>query len=143
WRGRAGQGMFRQRDIPLEHFSAFAEDGVHLISLQKGAEPEYLAAAIGRPVYDPGADFDQSHGAFMDTAAIMMNLDLVITSDTSLPHLAGAVGVGVLLGCAYVVSGRCMRERTDSPGYPRARLSRQQAAGDWHGVFQAIRGALT
>ena len=72
--------------------------GVRLISLQKGAGREELAQAREHfPVVDLGDEVDQAHGAFMDTAAIMMNLDLVITSDTAVPHLAavpGGSGVG-------------------------------------------------
>src|SRR5204863_5070409 len=112
-------------------------------SLQKGAAPPELAAVSDRPIYYPGDDLDESHGAFMDTAAIMMNLDLVITSDTSLPHVAGALGVPVWIALPFVASWQWMRDRSDSPWYPTARLFRQRSAGDWNGVFEEIRAELS
>ena len=68
------------------------------------------------------------HGAFMDTAAIMMNLDLVITSDTSVAHLAGALGVPVWVVLPFVPDWRWLLDRSDSPWYPTMRLFRQKDA---------------
>jgi hypothetical protein len=141
WRGRAGVGVFRVRDIPLSQFAPLASENVSLISLQKGATEEELRS-VGRPVYFPGEDMDVSHGPFMDTAAIIGNLDLVITSDTSTPHLAGALGVPVWVAMPFVASWQWMRDRTDSPWYPTARLFRQPAAGDWDGVFLQMAAEL-
>ncbi len=78
----------------------------------------------------------------MDTAAIMMNLDLVITSDTSVAHLAGALGVPVWVALPYVPDWRWQLDRCDSPWYPTMRLFRQKKAGDWVDVFEEIREAL-
>ena len=78
----------------------------------------------------------------MDTAAVMKNLDLVITSDTSVPHLAGALGVPVWVALPFVPDWRWLWDRSDSPWYPTMRLFRQKKAGDWEGVFEEIRAAL-
>src|SRR5439155_13514149 len=116
--------------------------GVQFISLQKGSGPE-LAAAKGRvPVVDPGDNIDEANGAFMDTAAIMMNLDLVITSDTSIAHLAGALGAAVWVALPLVPDWRWLLDRSDSPWYPTMRLFRQKNPGDWAGVFKEMHTAL-
>src|SRR5205823_3763563 len=103
WQGRPGQGGFRKRDIALEYFATLAQlPGVSLVSLQKGEGRDELVTASERlPILDLGADFDTVHGSFMDTAAIMKNLDLVISSDTAVPHLAGALGLPVWLALPY------------------------------------------
>ena len=132
--------------------------GVRLISLQKqeGASGGPALAAQAGPTLQAEAEssfalrasvvelgeFDTVHGAFMDTAAVMMNLDLVITSDTSVAHLAGALGVSVWVALPYVPDWRWLLEREDSPWYPTMRLFRQKKAGDWEGVFERIREAL-
>ncbi len=87
-------------------------------------------------------EIDTEHGAFMDTAAIMMNLDLVITSDTSVAHLAGALGVPVWVALPFVPDWRWLLDRSDSPWYPTMRLFRQKRLGDWKGVFGEIEAAL-
>jgi hypothetical protein len=88
------------------------------------------------------AEIDTAHGAFMDTAAIMMNLDLIITSDTSIAHLAGGLGVPVWVTLPFVADWRWLLERGDSPWYPTMRLFRQKTTGDWAGVFEEICAAL-
>ncbi len=89
-----------------------------------------------------GDDVDQANGAFMDTAAMMMNLDLVITSDTAVPHLAGALGVPVWVALPFVPDWRWLLDRSDSPWYPTMRLFRQKERGNWQGVFEEIQKAL-
>jgi tetratricopeptide (TPR) repeat protein len=151
WQGRGGRGDYRQRDIPLECFASLAQvPGVRLISLQKG--PRVGAADQGVATFElagegqPGildlGDIDQTRGAFMDTAAIMMNLDLVITSDTSTPHLAGALGVPVWVALPFAPDWRWLLDRSDSPWYPTMRLFRQKSPGDWKSVFEEIEAAL-
>ena len=127
WQGRQGVGPWRQRDLPLEQFAALAAiPGVRLISLQHGEARAELEAVRDRvPIVDLGPDVDREAGAFMDTAAIMMNLDLVITSDTAVPHLAGALGVPVWVALPFVPDWRWLLEREDSPWYPTMRLFRQ------------------
>jgi len=142
WHGRAGDGMFRRRDIPIECLAPIAQmPGARLVSLQKGDGRKELAGA-GFPIFDPGDDVDTVHGPFMDTAAIIMNLDLVITSDTSVPHLAGALGVPVWVALPFVPDWRWLLNRQDSPWYPTMRLFRQKARGDWTTVFEEIHSAL-
>ncbi len=80
------------------------------------------------PVLDLSTRLDQAAGAFMDTAAIMMNLDLVITSDTAVPHLAGALGVPVWMPVSALPEWRWLLDREDSPWYPTMRLFRQRTA---------------
>ena len=93
-------------------------------------------------IVDLGDDVDTVRGAFMDTAAIMMNLDLVITSDTAIAHLAGALGVPVWVALPFVPDWRWLLDRSDSPWYPTMRLFRQKTSGDWAGVFREIEAAL-
>ncbi len=82
-------------------------------------------------------------GPFVDTAAVMKNLDLVITSDTSIAHLAGASGVKVWVALSSSPDWRWMLKREDSPWYPGVmRLFRQEKPGDWDGVFNRIAEAL-
>ena len=78
----------------------------------------------------------------MDTAAAIMNLDLVIGCDTAVTHLAGAFGAAVWVAYCHVPDWRRLLDRGDCPWYPTMRLFRQQSPGDWPGVFAAIRAAL-
>ena len=111
---------------------------MRLIALQKVCAGGVAEVRRQFAVIDLGDEVDQSAGAFMDTAAIMMNLDLVVTSDTAVPHLAGALGVPVWLALPFVPDWRWMLDRCDSPWYPTMRLFRQQQRGNWHGVFDQI-----
>src|SRR5204863_775946 len=129
----------RERSIPLNAVAKLASiPGVQLISLQKGEGQAELASVRSHySIIDLG-DFDTAHGPFMDTAAIMKNLDLVVTSDTSIAHLAGALGVPVWVALPYVCDWRWLLDRSDSPWYPTMRLFRQQHPGDWQSVFEAV-----
>jgi len=75
-------------------------------------------------------------------AAVMTNLDLIITSDTSIAHLAGALGRPAWIALKYVPDWRWMLDREDSPWYPTARLFRQRLAGDWEGVIASVSDEL-
>jgi Flp pilus assembly protein TadD len=144
WRGQAGPPPYRRRHIPVEKFAALTEvSGVQLVSLQKGEDPSASATAEGKlTIFNPGDDIDQANGPFMDTAAIMKNLDLVITADTSIAHLAGALGVPVWVALPFAADWRWLRDRSDSPWYPTMRLFRQPAPNDWTSVFKEIQSAL-
>ena len=144
WQGNTLHHGDRCRSIPLACFAPLAQvPGVHLISLQKGKGTLQLAAVGDRfPVVDWGDSLDEAAGRFVDTAALMMNLDLVITSDTSIAHLAGALGVRVWLAVASTPDWRWLLDRPDSPWYPTMRLFRQQTRGDWQSVFDRIATAL-
>jgi hypothetical protein len=145
WQGSPTFAEDKWRSIPLTDFAALAEvPGVQLISLQKGPGTEQLPEFKGRvPVLDLGPDIDSSAGAFMDTAAIMKNLDLVITSDTAMAHLAGGLGVAVWVALSYMPDWRWLLDRSDSPWYPTMRLFRQPSPGDWSSVFVSMKSALT
>src|SRR3954470_23356788 len=93
-------------------------------------------------MFRPDLDYDTTSGPFMDTAALMMNLDLVITSDTSVPHLAGGLGVPVWLALPYAADWRWLIDRDDSPWYPTMRIFRQRKPGDWSEVFERITAEL-
>ena len=89
-----------------------------------------------------GNDFDSGPDAFLDTAAIMENLDLVITADTSIAPLAGALGRPTWVALKLGADWRWLLDRNDSPWYPTARLFRQDRPGDWSGVIDRVRAAL-
>ena len=132
------------RHVPLGAFAPLSRvPGVTLISLQKGAGLEQLAdLPAGMTVATLGTEFDAGPDLFVDTAAVMMKLDLVVTSDTAVAHLAGALGRPVWVALRHVPDWRWMLLRADSPWYPSARLFRQTTAGDWDGVFVRIAAAL-
>jgi Flp pilus assembly protein TadD len=123
----------------LEHIAGLP--GVRLIGLQKNAGAEQL------DTLPPGMrieryDFDKGPDAFLDTAAIMANCDLVISADTAPAHLAGALGVPTWVALKHVPDWRWFLTRDDSVWYPSLRLFRQPATGDWASVFAAMQAAL-
>lgn len=113
--------------------------GVKLYCLQKMTGEEQLKNIpddFNLHVFE--GDFDNSHGRFMDTAAVMKNLDLVLTVDTSVAHLAGGLGVPVWLILPEPADWRWMLRETDSPWYPHMRLFRQPEPEDWDSVIQTV-----
>ena len=97
WQAWHDGRMYVRRSIPLAQFAPLARvPGVQLISLQKGPGSEQVKQ-VGFPVLDFGDRLDEAAGPFMDTAAIIANLDLVVSVDTSIVHLAGALGAPVFL----------------------------------------------
>jgi tetratricopeptide (TPR) repeat protein len=142
WQGNPGFKADRLRSIPLARFAPLAQvHGVQLFSLQKGFGSEQLRS-IDFPVVDLGSRLDQTGGAFVDTAAVLTQLDLVVTADTAVAHLAGALGVPVWLALAFSAHWTWLLQRTDSPWYPTMRLFRQQRSGDWEEVFERLAGEL-
>jgi tetratricopeptide (TPR) repeat protein len=144
WQGNRSGEVDIGRSFPVRWFERLSQiPGVRLISLQKydGAEQLAVLPAEMR-VEIPGDDFDIGPDAFVDTAAMMTNLDLVITSDTATAHLAGALGRPVWVALQHVPDWRWLLDRTDSPWYPTMRLFRQRKRGDWAGVFAEIEQAL-
>jgi tetratricopeptide (TPR) repeat protein len=140
WQGSLVHRGDRHRSVPLTHFAPLADvAGVQVFSLQVGHGSEQLPTA-GFPVFDLGGRFDPA--SLEDAAAALMNLDLVVTVDTAIAHLAGALGVPVWVALAYTPDWRWLREREDSPWYPTARLFRQRQVGDWSDVFRRIAAAL-
>ncbi len=144
WQGNAAYTFDHFRSIPLRHFAPLADvPRVQLISLQKNAGVEQIAALEGQfDVVDLGSALDTQAGAFMDTAAVMCNLDLIITSDTAAAHLAGGLGVPVWVGLSSAPEWRWMNARQDSPWYPSMRLFRQPSQNDWASVFAEMRHEL-
>jgi len=142
WQGSSMHLQDRRRSISLPEFAPLATvEGVHLFSLQVGPGHEQLAALAGRfPVTDLGVRFDST--SFADAAAVVMTLDLVVTVDTALAHLAGALGVPVWVVLPFSPDWRWLLGREDSPWYPSMRLFRQAHPGDWAEVFLRIREAL-
>ena len=109
---------------------------MRLFSLQKGDGAEQLKR-WGREleIVDLVDELDRTNGAFMDTAAVMKNLDLVIAPETAAAHLAGALGVPVWVALAAAPDWRWFLSRSESPWYPTARLFRQHDPGAWEQPF--------
>lgn len=134
WRGSPTSPYDRYRSIPLAAFRPLAAlPGVTLFSLHR--QPPERDPLV--PLVDLGPDLD-AEGAFLDTAAVMKNLDLVISADTSPAHVAGALGVPVWVALPLVPDWRWLLGRTDSPWYPTARLFRQTRWGEWGDVVAAM-----
>jgi tetratricopeptide (TPR) repeat protein len=144
WQGNPNFPGDRQRSIALKHFAPLARvPGVRLINLQRGPGIEQLSGVSEAwRVVDFGEQVDTTAGAFMDTAAIMQGLDLVITSDTAMPHLAGALGVPVWVALQKLPDWRFLLEGEACPWYPTMRLFRQPQAEDWVAVLQQLAGEL-
>jgi tetratricopeptide (TPR) repeat protein len=132
------------RSFPLAELSGLSKaPGVRLVSLQKNKGVEQLRdLPEGMIVETLGDDFDAGPDAFLDAAAVIENLDLVITSDTAIAHLAGALGRPVWVALRHVPDWRWLTNRADSPWYPSMRLFRQRERGRWKGVFGAMERAL-
>ena len=140
WQGNPDPEADRARSTPLQALAPLAGvSGVRLFSLQKGEGEEQLSR---RPppmrVETLGADFDAGPDAFVDTAAAIASLDLVITCDTSIAHLAGALAAPVWVALKSDAEWRWLNGRTDSPWYPTMRLFRQSRRGVWLDVFEAM-----
>ena len=144
WQGNPNAPIDYRRSIPLAEFVALSSlPGVRLISLQK----HHGLDQLGRlqpdcKIETLGDDFDSGPDAFVDTAAAMDSLDLIITSDTSIAHLGGALGRPTWLALKHVPDWRWMLDRDDSPWYPTMRLFRQPERDDWSSVFAAIEREL-
>ena len=134
----------RPRSAPLAAFSALAAvPGVDLVSLQKGSGRDQLAnVGFSARITDFGEEFDSGTDAFIDTAAVMMHLDLIVTSDTSIAHLAGALGRPVWVVLSETPDWRWFVEREDSPWYPTMRLFRMPIGGTWSALLQTVATAL-
>jgi tetratricopeptide (TPR) repeat protein len=139
WQGSTGKANVG-KSFPLEELFGLSQiENVRLISLQKGDGAEQLnELRPGMKVESPGEDSDAGADAFLDAAAIMENTELVITPDTAIAHLAGALGCPTWLALKHVPDWRWLLGRNDSPWYPTMRLFRQAERGGWRGVFAAM-----
>ncbi|MGL5058469.1 MAG: tetratricopeptide repeat protein [Microcoleus sp.] len=139
WAGNPKHRKNKQRSCSLRHFLPLLElSGVSFYSLQKEL-PEGDRELLNRTsIIDLSPDLSD----FADTAAAISQLDLVISVDTSVAHLAGALGKPVWVLLAFSPDWRWLWEREDSPWYPTARLFRQRERGDWEGVFARVAEAV-
>ena len=139
WSGRATHSNDANRSVSLAQFLPLTRHGAHCVSLQKEIREADEAILTQSP-------FIQRYGGdltdFADTAAVISELDLVITVDTSVAHLAGALGKPVWILLPHVADWRWLQERDDSPWYPSARLFRQRAPGKWLDVIEEVGVAL-
>ncbi len=127
WAGSRQNARDRSRSLPPDLLRPLAAvPGVALYSLQQGSDQNWLPQL-----------FEPHHG-IPETAAMLMNLDLVISVDTMVAHMAGALGRPVWTLLAYVPDFRWLLDRDDTPWYPTMRLFRQTARGDWAGVIERV-----
>jgi tetratricopeptide (TPR) repeat protein len=136
WAGSPTHGDDANRSCSIECFSPLAEiEGIKLYSLQKGAAAEQLnISSLTGKVRDLASHLED----FADTAAAVTNLDLIISVDTAVLHLAGAMAKPVWALIPFSPDWRWMLERSDSPWYPTAVLFRQKRFGDWENVFRNV-----
>ncbi len=147
WQGNPHHPWDRFRSVPLREFTRLGcLRGVTFFSLQTGPGTEQIAELSGRArqlrLVQPWPGAADGPADMADIAAIMRNLDLVITVDTATAHLAGALGVQVWILVAAISDWRWMRNRLDSPWYPTARLFRQARLGSWASTFRDLHAEL-
>jgi hypothetical protein len=136
WAGKPAHTEDKIRSCHLRDFLRLSKiPGVRLFGLQKGAAADQVEN-LGRKM--ALTNLGDELNDFTDTAAVIENLDLVVSVDTAVLHLAGAMGrpVWAILACSP--DWRWMLDRQDSPWYPTMRLFRQRSYGDWGGVFQRV-----
>lgn len=138
WCGSPVNSRDRWRSIPLALFeSLFALPNVRFFSLQVGSGSEQLST-MAVPITDLTATIED----MADTAALITHLDLILTVDTSVAHLAGALGRPVWVPLPFANDWRWLQDREDSPWYPSMRLFRQAEPGDWKSVIERVRTSL-
>jgi tetratricopeptide (TPR) repeat protein len=139
WSGSATHTSDRRRSLPLADLLTALPSGVELHSLQKDVRPADQATLAAR--HDI-ADHAAALTDFGETAALVSLMDLVISVDTSVAHLAGAMGKTTWMLLAHVADWRWLEACTDTPWYPTLRLVRQTTPGDWTPVLGAVHQAL-
>jgi hypothetical protein len=142
WQGNPDFAQDRHRSIPLAAFGPLAEiPGVRLIALQKGFGSEQIKQVpFGDRIETLGEEFDAGP-AFLDSAAVMTHLDLIVGSSTSAVQLAAALGRPVFVALSTAADWRWLLDRDDCPWSPTARLFRQRNLGEWPDVFARIADA--
>jgi len=136
--------LHERRNIDASLLAQLKNDRVEFYSLQKGEPAESDLARLKAARWD-GPQIIDCAGAlrdFSDTAALIANLDLVITVDTSTAHLAGALGKPTWILNRFDTCWRWLHGRTESPWYPTARIYTQRQPGDWKGVLETVREDL-
>jgi len=140
WAGKPAHTEDNNRSCPLHNFVPLSKiPGVHLYGLQKGKAAGQVKDLAGRISVTNLAD---ELNDFTDTAGVIENLDLVISVDTAVLHLAGAMGKQAWAVLPFTPDFRWMLDRQDSPWYPTVRLFRQRRCGNWDDVFQRVAGEL-
>jgi Flp pilus assembly protein TadD len=149
WQGNPQFREDRYRSFPLAKLAPLARlPGVRLFSLQKGHGLEQIEALqkgdgeSSFSVVELGSQLDNATGPFVDTAAVIKNLDLIIAPNTGLAHLAGALGAPVWLPISAFPEWRWISGEEETPWYPTMRLFRQKKLGDWDDVFARMAAAL-
>ena len=153
WRGNPASPADRGRSLDhVTRLASLATPGRRLMAVQKLARDELEAADVASGwrvagtgdlvVEHPGPDFDAGRDAFLDTAAVLVACDRVVTIDTSLAHLAAALGRPTEILLKRVPDWRWLEERSDTPWYPTVRLHRQTVAGDYAGPIASVAAAL-
>ena len=140
WAGRPTHRNDKNRSAGFKHFiEILGLPGLSVYSLQKGDAAKDIAEHGCAGLV---TDLSERVRDFADSASVLSQLDMVITVDTALAHLAGAMGKPVWVAVPFVPDWRWLRDREDSPWYPSMRLFRQRRHGAWEGVFSDIRRAL-
>jgi tetratricopeptide (TPR) repeat protein len=139
WSGNPDHANDKNRSIPFEELAGIRTEEWQFVSIQKAVRPEDAKVLDGCPEI---LQLGQQLADYSDTAALIANLDLVISVDTSVVHLAGAMGKPVWLMLPFNPDWRWMLDRADSPWYPSMRIFRQSKIGDWSEVIAAVRRAL-
>jgi tetratricopeptide (TPR) repeat protein len=144
WQGNKQGKIDIGRSFSVNLFQDIAKiKGVRLISLQKNEGVEQLMKLPeGMKVETLPDNFDSAENTFLDSAAVINCMDLVITSDTAMTHLAGALGVKTWLPLKYVPDWRWMLDGSETPWYPNHRLFRQTTRNNWVGVFKQMEAEL-
>jgi Flp pilus assembly protein TadD len=136
WAGNLAHPRSQYRSCSLDQFSSLAQlDDITIYSLQKG---EAAAMAKNPPAGMKVVDYTEDFRDFSDAAALIENLDLVISVDTAAAHLAGALGKTVWTLLPFIPEWRWLLNREDSPWYPTMRIFRQPSAGDWKSVISRV-----
>ena len=138
WAGRPDNQNDVNRSMPVEMLAPLLTAGVELHCLQKEVSAQDRAWAEPRGV----VFHDRDLGDFADTAALVANMDAVVSVCTSVAHLAGALGLPTLVALCFAADWRWLLDRADSPWYPSARLFRQPAPGDWAPVMDDVAAEL-
>jgi Tfp pilus assembly protein PilF len=139
WAGSLSHKNDHNRSIPLESLKAIFAQDANFYSLQKELRDGDKKLIQQHPQLDPLGKYIKD---FTDTAALISLMDVVITVDTAVAHLAGAMGKPVWVLLPYSPDWRWMLNREDSPWYPTARLFRQLSIGDWSAVVADVNKAL-
>jgi tetratricopeptide (TPR) repeat protein len=135
WRGSPSHQRDRYRSVDPALFAhVLATPGLNVVSVQKNGRPDELSALGAKSLFDAGPLLDD----FSETAGLIANLDLVISVDTSVCHLAGALGVPTWTILDFAADWRWLTDRHDSPWYPTMRLFRQAKIGEWKDVFERV-----